>query len=124
MGHVACVAAQASTTCRHLLSETERKFHWAKLGFHDSIFFIASRSICSSTRSYGLLAAALGRVGISAAYLPDYRGSNEYCTYLFPIPYFVYRGERLQVDRRGARGELFEGDYVSLDFSANLGSLA
>ncbi len=60
-------------------------------------------------------------VGVSAAYLPDYRGSNEYRTYLFPIPYFVYRGERLRVDRRGARSELFESDNMSLNISANLG---
>ncbi len=36
--------------------------------------------------------------------LPHYRGSNEYHTYAMPLPYLVYRGERLQSDRDGVRG--------------------
>src|SRR4051794_27411025 len=58
--------------------------------------------------------------GVAYAYLPDYRGSDQYRNYLFPIPYFVYRGETQRVDRRGARTELFTGRNVSLNISASL----
>lgn len=60
-------------------------------------------------------------VGLAVTRLPDYRGSDEHHTYVLPIPYFVYRGDHLRVDRRGIRGELFESDRVSLNISANLG---
>jgi MipA family protein len=55
--------------------------------------------------------------GATAFTLPDYRGSDESRAYLLPIPYFVYRGERLRVDRQGARGMLFESDRFELDLS-------
>ncbi|MFN0304297.1 MAG: MipA/OmpV family protein [Burkholderiales bacterium] len=57
--------------------------------------------------------------GVFAMRLPDYRGSDEYRNYLLPLPYVVYRGERLQLDRRGATGILFESKRVELDISAN-----
>lgn len=38
------------------------------------------------------------------AHLPHYRGSDEYSTYAFPLPYFVYRGEKLKANRDGVRG--------------------
>ena len=55
--------------------------------------------------------------GATAFSLPDYRGSNESRAYLYPIPYFVYRGEKVRVDRQGARALLLEADRVELDFS-------
>jgi outer membrane protein len=60
-------------------------------------------------------------VGVGVTRLPDYRGSDEHRTYVLPIPYFVYRGDNLRVDRRGLRGELFESERMSLHISANLG---
>lgn len=38
------------------------------------------------------------------AHLPHYRGSDEYSTYAFPLPYFVYRGEKIKANRDGVRG--------------------
>src|SRR5512143_2800128 len=58
-------------------------------------------------------------VGIGGLTLPDYRGSNEQRNLLFPIPYFVYRGEILEVDRERVRGLLFKTERVELDFSLN-----
>lgn len=55
--------------------------------------------------------------GVFGMRLPDYRGSDEYRNYLFPLPYLVYRGERLQVDRRGASGLLFESKRAEIDIS-------
>lgn len=58
-------------------------------------------------------------VGATAFTLPDYRGSDERRSYLFPLPFFVYRGEKVRVDRQGLRGIFFESDRVQFDFSVN-----
>ena len=55
--------------------------------------------------------------GLAAAYLPDYRGSNETGAYLLPFPYFIYRGEFLKADREGLRARFFESPYLELDLS-------
>lgn len=55
--------------------------------------------------------------GATALQLADYRGSEESRSYLLPIPYFIYRGERLQVDRLGVRGMLFRSSRVELDLN-------
>ena len=57
-------------------------------------------------------------LGATALRLPDYRGSDESRGYVYPLPYLVYRGERLRVDRQGARAVLLESQRVELDFSA------
>jgi outer membrane scaffolding protein for murein synthesis (MipA/OmpV family) len=57
--------------------------------------------------------------GVTAFTLPDYRGSDERRGYLYPLPYFVYRGDKVRVDRQGLRGIFFESDRVQLDFSVN-----
>jgi outer membrane scaffolding protein for murein synthesis (MipA/OmpV family) len=56
-------------------------------------------------------------VGATALHLPDYRGSNESRNYLYPLPYIVYRGDKVRVDRQGARAVLLERSRVELDFS-------
>lgn len=58
-------------------------------------------------------------LGVSALHLPDYRGSDETRTYAFPLPFFVYRGERLRADRDGLRGVLFDSDRVHLELSVS-----
>lgn len=57
--------------------------------------------------------------GATGFTLPDYRGSDERRAYLFPLPFLVYRGESLRVDRQGVRGIFFESDRVQFDFSIN-----
>ncbi|WP_169309012.1 MipA/OmpV family protein [Desulforhopalus sp. IMCC35007] len=57
-----------------------------------------------------------GIVGLTAQ-LPDYRGSDEYTTYAFPLPYFVYRGERLKASRDGVRGIFWRNRHVETDLS-------
>ena len=56
--------------------------------------------------------------GAAALSLPDYRGSNERHPYLLPLPYLVYRGDRLKVDREGLRARLFDNDRLDLNLSA------
>jgi MipA family protein len=56
-------------------------------------------------------------VGVGGLRLPDYRGSAQSRTYLLPLPYFVYRGERLRADRDGARALLVDAPGLTVDVS-------
>jgi outer membrane scaffolding protein for murein synthesis (MipA/OmpV family) len=58
-----------------------------------------------------------GGAGVAVIDFPDYRGSDERNTYVLPIPYFVYRGKFLKIDREKVRGLLFKTDRVELDVS-------
>jgi outer membrane protein len=60
-------------------------------------------------------------VGITGLSIPDYRGSDEYRGYFLPLPYLVYRGQTLRVDRKGMYGLLFESERVVLNISGDLG---
>lgn len=60
-------------------------------------------------------------VGMAAFHLPDYRGAEQGRGYLLPVPYVVYRGERLRADRDGLRGALLDRDRVELNLSAGVG---
>jgi len=74
-------------------------------------------SLCGA-EELPLWEAGLGLSGLS---IPDYRGSDEYRGYVLPMPYLVYRGEILRVDRKGMYGLLFESERVQLNISADLG---
>jgi outer membrane scaffolding protein for murein synthesis (MipA/OmpV family) len=56
-------------------------------------------------------------VGLGAVSFPDYLGSDRRRNWLFPIPYVVYRSERIHVDRERASGRLFKTDRLRLDLS-------
>jgi len=58
-------------------------------------------------------------LGAGALALNDYRGAATSHLYVLPVPYFVYRGTLLKVDRNGLRGLLFNQDRVELTMSAN-----
>lgn len=51
------------------------------------------------------------------ARLPHYRGSDEYENYAFPLPYFVYRGERVKADRDGVRTIFWRNKHFETDIS-------
>ena len=57
--------------------------------------------------------------GIGVVSMPDYRGADQSHSYALPIPYLVYRGDFLQVDRQKIRGLLFSRDWGELDVSLN-----
>lgn len=63
----------------------------------------------------------LWELGAGAAVLsfPDYRGSDKQRGYVLPLPYVVYRGDVLKVDRESVRGLLFKSDRMELDLSVN-----
>ena len=58
-------------------------------------------------------------VGIAGATFPSYRGSRQQRGFVVPIPYFVYRGDRLRVGREGARGLLASTPDFEVDVSAD-----
>jgi len=51
--------------------------------------------------------------------LPHYRGSGNYDFYAVPIPFLIYRGEILEVEREGARGIFWKRPWGELNFSLN-----
>lgn len=57
-----------------------------------------------------------GIVGLAARF-PHYTGSDEYQTYVFPLPYFIYRGEVLRADRDGVRGIFWQTEKLEMDIS-------
>ena len=65
----------------------------------------------------------LWEVGIAAgvASLPHYMGSNERYLFGAPVPYLIYRGNRLKVDRSGIRRELLGFKDLNLDLSLGFG---
>lgn len=56
--------------------------------------------------------------GATVLHFPDYRGSDESRAYVFPLPYFVYRGEILRVTRDGVQAQLLETRRFEFDISA------
>jgi len=56
-------------------------------------------------------------VGPTGLYLPDYRGSNQSRGYVYPLPYFIYRGDRFKVDRDRIRKFLFDTDRLELEIN-------
>ena len=57
--------------------------------------------------------------GATVLQFPYYRGSDQSATYLFPVPYFVYRGKYIQVERQKVRGLFLKNDYGEIDISIN-----
>jgi outer membrane scaffolding protein for murein synthesis (MipA/OmpV family) len=56
--------------------------------------------------------------GLALLGYPDYRGATHYNFQPLPLPYFVYRGERLRVNREGIRAALLESERLELSLSA------
>lgn len=57
-------------------------------------------------------------IGGLAMVLPDYRGSDHYGSRALPIPWLVYRSERVQLTREGLRARLFALDRLTASISA------
>lgn len=59
--------------------------------------------------------------GVGPLVAPDYRGSNESQVYILPLPYIIYRGDILNVDRRGVYSRVYESGRVVVDLSGDAG---
>lgn len=57
--------------------------------------------------------------GLAVIDYPHYRGSDERQNYILPVPYIIYRGDVLKIDRQSVRGLFFHTDTVQFDFSVN-----
>ncbi len=58
--------------------------------------------------------------GVAAARIPHYRGADQSKTYVVPIPYVWYEGDRLKVNREGSQFYLFDNPRFRLNLSAAL----
>lgn len=85
-------------------------------GFRLITSLALSLTLAAAARAQTLPRWELG-VGLGVLALPDYRGADSGRTYLLPVPYLQYRGERLRVDEEGIRSYLFRSDRVKLNFS-------
>lgn len=59
--------------------------------------------------------------GIASLFLPEYHGSDEYRSYIVPVPYIVYRGRNLRIDDAGVTGKIMRSDNFKIDFSGGGG---
>lgn len=82
--------------------------------------FLLIASVCFGTESTAqkekLPLYEYGVVGLAAT-LPHYQGSDEYSSYAFPLPYFIYRGKRIKANRDGLRGIFWRNDHFETDLS-------
>jgi len=60
-------------------------------------------------------------VAAGAVSLPQYMGSDERYTIVMPLPFVIYRSERLNFDRNGLRAELLDHGRWSIDLSLGAG---
>ncbi|NQD35538.1 MipA/OmpV family protein [Permianibacter sp. IMCC34836] len=56
-------------------------------------------------------------IGGTAVHIPHYIGADDARDYVLPFPYFVYRSERLNVDRNFIHGKLLERDDLKIELS-------
>jgi outer membrane protein len=81
------------------------------------LFVVTSVNVCRAGE-FPLWEAGFGATGIT---IPDYRGSNQQRFYALPMPYLIYRGDVVKLDRKGLYSLLFHSDRVRLNFSADGG---
>ncbi len=60
-------------------------------------------------------------IGGGIATLPQYMGSDERYTFPAVFPYFIYRGNRLRIDRDGINRKLFGVEGLALNLSLGFG---
>lgn len=57
-------------------------------------------------------------VGVASLAFPDYRGARHNNVRTLPLPFFVYRGDTVQVKREGIAVELLDSDRLEIALSA------
>jgi MipA family protein len=83
-----------------------------------TLFVLVLHAVMGRAEDKPLWEIGFGAAGLS---IPDYRGSDERSAYLLPLPYVIYRGDALRVDREGVHGKLFRSDRIRLEISAAAG---
>lgn len=54
-------------------------------------------------------------IGLAALQVPHYPGAAQSSNYFLPLPFMVYRGDRIQASRRGISGRLFSSETAEID---------
>lgn len=57
--------------------------------------------------------------GVAPISFPEYRGAKTQRHYVLPLPYLIYRGKLVQVDRGGIRGLLLDREDFEIDLSVS-----
>ena len=83
---------------------------------HIISFVLLSFPVSNAIWADGLPLWEVG-VGVAGLNVPFYRGADQDKSYVIPLPYVIYRGERLKIDKSGIRGNVFSSERVVLDFS-------
>ncbi|HKI61348.1 MAG TPA: MipA/OmpV family protein [Mariprofundaceae bacterium] len=82
-------------------------------------------SMCGGLTSPAVADESLPRweagVAVGVASLPQYMGSDERYTIALPLPFVIYRGDRVNLDRNGLRADLFGNNGLSVDASLSAG---
>lgn len=78
---------------------------------------VTTRSVHAATPDEALPKWEVG-LGVAAARLADYRGASHGRAYALPLPYGIYRGDRLKLDRDQNRFRIFSTATYSIDWSA------
>lgn len=91
-------------------------FLWKSQRISLSLYFIA---IISAPAISEETQWELG-VGLAAMDIPFYPGSSQSKTYVFPLPHFLYRSEKLEIDN-GVDATLFKTPRLRFNISADFG---
>ncbi len=58
-------------------------------------------------------------VAMATFQAPNYRGDDQSKLHFIPFPYFIYRGEFLNVTREGVQGLIYESERFKINLSGN-----
>lgn len=94
--------------------QPRKSFYWASL-----IYGVILTSVVSFDAAAEMKPLWEVGVGVAAGSFPAYRGAAKQYNYIAPVPYLVYRGEKVTLDSEGLRGELFESERWKLDLSVD-----
>jgi MipA family protein len=84
---------------------------WCRVAALILLFSLPEIAVCDEKPLWELGA------GLALLRMPDYSGSDKDHLYLLPYPYFIYRGDILNIDRDGISGRVVKTDKLLFDFS-------
>jgi outer membrane protein len=71
--------------------------------------------IAGATEPQPQLEAGIGLIELTR---PNYRGSDHYSSSVLPLPYVIYRGDRVKITREGVKARLFNLDSLNVGLSS------
>lgn len=92
------------------------KSHGKRFLAKAALISAATLASWSATAESTKLAKVELGIGLATLRIPDYPGSDQSTNYALPLPFIVYRGDRIQASRRGISGRLFSSETAEMDF--------